>query len=143
VNLHGSHNVVTRALEAGVKRFVLASSCSVYGRGMEAGLTESSELHPVSLYAKCKAEVEKVVLGQASGKGMCTTVLRFATVFGLSPRMRFDLAINVMTKNAYTLGKITVDGGGVSGAVRACARRSEVILHVLTDDASRVDGQIL
>ena len=111
VNLNGCTRVMKLAKEAGVKRYVMSCSCSVYGRGEGLGLAETSRLHPVSLYAKCKAEAEEYLLSLKSDV-FCPVSLRLATVFGLSPRMRFDLAVNVMTKNAYTRGKITVDGGG-------------------------------
>ena len=97
-----------------MRRYVFSSSCSVYGHGEGPGLTETSPRHPVSLYARAKAEVEDFLLGlgKSSGGEMGVTCLRLATVFGLSPRMRFDLAINVMTKNAYVSRRIVVDGGG-------------------------------
>ncbi len=142
VNLHGSRNVMGRALDAGVKRYVMASSCSVYGRGEATGLTEKSGLHPVSLYAKCKAEAEAGLL-ELRGRGMLVTALRFATVFGLSPRMRFDLAINVMTKNAYTQGRITVDGGGRQWRPFVhVADVADVIMRVMNAPASSVDGEV-
>jgi nucleoside-diphosphate-sugar epimerase len=114
VNVDGARRLATAARERGVKRYVFSSSCSVYGHGEGLGLTETSPRRPVSLYARAKAEVEDFLLGQGrpARGGMEVTCLRLATVFGLSPRMRFDLAINVMTKNAYVNRRITVDGGG-------------------------------
>jgi nucleoside-diphosphate-sugar epimerase len=109
VNVDGARHLAGAAVEAGVKRYVYSSSCSVYGHGEGLGLTEKSPRHPVSLYARAKAEVEDFLM---ASKGMDVCALRLATVFGLSPRMRFDLAINVMTKNAYVGRRITVDGGG-------------------------------
>lgn len=114
VNVEGGKRLGVMAREAGVRRYVYSSSCSVYGHGEGLGLTEKSGRHPVSLYAKAKAEVEDFVLGLGAGSGgsFQPVALRLATVFGLSPRMRFDLAINVMTKNAYVARRIMVDGGG-------------------------------
>lgn len=112
VNLEGAVRVARLARESGASRIVFASSCSVYGQGMDLALTEDSPLRPVSLYAKCKAEAEARLLELGRQTGVAVTSLRFATVFGMSPRMRFDLAINVMTKNAYVARKIVVDGGG-------------------------------
>jgi nucleoside-diphosphate-sugar epimerase len=109
VNVDGARHLAGAAVEAGVRRYVYSSSCSVYGHGEGLGLTEKSPRHPVSLYARAKAEVEDFLM---ASKGMDVCALRLATVFGLSPRMRFDLAINVMTKNAYVGRRITVDGGG-------------------------------
>jgi nucleoside-diphosphate-sugar epimerase len=140
VNVDGAKRLASAAVEQGVRRYVFSSSCSVYGHGEGLGLTETSARHPVSLYARAKAEVEDFLL---ASKGMEVCVLRLATVFGLSPRMRFDLAINVMTKNAYVGRRITVDGGGrqwrpfvhVKDAARA-------FLLGLTSDASKVAGQV-
>jgi len=112
INLEGSVRVATEAQAAGVSRFVFASSCSVYGHGETQRLSEESPLHPVSLYAKCKAEAEQRIFALAAQTGIVVTALRFATLFGVSGRTRFDVAINVMTKNAYVDRKITVEGGG-------------------------------
>lgn len=112
INLEGSVRVAATAAEAGVQRLVFASSCSVYGHGETEHLDETAPLHPVSLYARCKAEAETRIHAIGAQTGMTTTALRFATVFGVSGRMRFDVAINVMTKNAYVDRTITVEGGG-------------------------------
>jgi nucleoside-diphosphate-sugar epimerase len=112
INLEGSLRVARLAQAAGASRIVFASSCSVYGHGAGPRLTETSPLHPVSLYARCKADAEQTLLALGKSTGISVTALRFATVFGLSEKMRFDLAVNVMTKNAYVARKITVDGGG-------------------------------
>ena len=142
VNLHGSTRTMKLAREAGVRRYVLSSSCSVYGRGEGLGLTETSGLHPVSLYAKCKAEAEAELRSMTSDS-FCPVALRLATVFGLSPRMRFDLAINVMTKNAYTRSHITVDGGGKQWRPFVhVADVAEAMMFFLTADAARVRGEV-
>lgn len=98
------------AKRAGVKRYLLASSCSVYGAG-EGVLTEDSKPNPVSTYAvaNLKAEHDILPLGDSS---FTVCALRQATVFGLSKRMRFDLVVNLMTINAVQKGKIFVLGGG-------------------------------
>jgi nucleoside-diphosphate-sugar epimerase len=140
VNIDGAKRLASAAIEQGVRRYVFSSSCSVYGHGEGLGLTETSARHPVSLYARAKAEVEDFL---GSARGMETCILRLATVFGLSPRMRFDLAINVMTKNAYVGRRITVDGGGRQWRpfvhVRDAARAFEL---GLTSDVAKVGGQV-
>lgn len=142
INVRGSTHTMRLALDCGIKRYVYASSCGVYGRGESTGLSESSSLHPVSLYAKCKVECEQALFG-LRGKGMCVTALRFATVFGLSRRMRFDLAVNVMTKNAYTQGRITVDGGGKQWRPFVhVADVAETIVALLDIETNLVDGQV-
>lgn len=93
----------------GAKRFVFASTCSNYGKMSGTGyVSETSPLNPVSLYATTKVEFEKY-LEQHSSK-MVSTVLRFATVYGLSPRMRFDLTVNDFTRQSVTHGELTVFG---------------------------------
>lgn len=142
VNLDGSLATMRLAREAGVSRFILASSCSVYGRGEGLGLTEASGLHPVSLYARCKADAEQGLL-ELRRPGFATTILRLATVFGLSRRMRFDLAVNVMTKNAYTKSQITVDGGGKQWRPFVhVADVAETMMFMLQADPARVDGEV-
>jgi nucleoside-diphosphate-sugar epimerase len=140
VNVDGAKRLVGAAHEAGVARYVFSSSCSVYGHGDGLGLTEASQRRPVSLYARAKAEVEDFL---RACKGLTTVTLRLATVYGASPRMRFDLAVNVMTKNAYVARRITVDGGGRQWRpfvhVRDAARAFEL---ALTSDASRVGGEV-
>lgn len=99
------------AKAAGVKRYVLASSCSVYGAGDGSPLTEESATQPVSTYAMAnlKAEGDLLPLGDSN---FTVTAFRQATVFGLAKRMRFDLVVNLMTINAVQKGKIFVMGGG-------------------------------
>ncbi|RYE93426.1 MAG: SDR family oxidoreductase, partial [Myxococcales bacterium] len=137
VNLEGSRRCHRLAQGAGVKRIVCASSCSVYGHGEGTQLTESSPLHPVSLYARCKAELERAT-------PVCVTSLRFATVFGLAPRMRFDLAVNVMTKNAYIQQRIVVDGGGKQWRPFVhVADVAEAIRRTLEAPVETVRGQVI
>lgn len=91
-----------------VKQLIFASSCSVYGASPKV-VTEYSPLNPLSLYAISKVESEKIIMER------CQTVrpliLRFATLFGWSPRMRFDLVVNIMTAMAIKEKKIVVNGG--------------------------------
>ena len=144
VNVDGGKRLARLAQDAGVRRYVYSSSCSVYGHGEGLGLTETSARHPVSLYARAKAEMEDVLFDMhRQSPGFEVVALRLATVFGLSPRMRFDLAINVMTKNAYVSRRIVVDGGG---------RQWRPFVHVkdvadafalaITVDQKKVAGQI-
>jgi nucleoside-diphosphate-sugar epimerase len=111
INHLGRANVAVLAKKAAVKQYILSSSCSVYGSGISSLLTEESEAFPVSTYAKANCKVEEDVFALADNK-FFVTALRQATVFGLSKRMRFDLAINMMTLNAVQKGRIFVMGGG-------------------------------
>lgn len=111
VNFEATLELARRAARAGVRKFVFSSSCSVYGSNPSPIVDERSELRPVSLYAQKKAEAEQALFAIAA-PGMSITALRLATLYGLSPRMRFDLAVNLMVMNAVTRRAIFVLGGG-------------------------------
>lgn len=111
VNQRGSIRVATLAKAEGVKRYILCSSCSIYGHGAEQKLTEDGHKNPVSLYAKSKLAAEEGIAPLAD-KNFCVTFLRNGTVYGLSQRMRFDLVINLMTMRAWKYRKIYIMGGG-------------------------------
>lgn len=142
VNYLGRVNVARCAKEAGVKRYVLASSCSVYGQGDGSALTEEAKVQPLTAYAKANFNAECAVLSLADGS-FSVTVLRQATVFGLSRRMRFDLVINIMTLNAVEKGLLYVTGGGkqwrplvhVSDTARAFRMLAQA-------DTEKVNGEI-
>lgn len=148
VNVVGGRRLAQLARTAGVRRYVYSSSCSVYGHGEGLGLTETSGRHPVSLYARAKAEMEDVLLAMHSeakntAKPFEVVLLRLATVFGYSPRMRFDLAVNVMTKNAYVNRRIMVDGGGRQWRPFVHVRDvADAFTLAMTADAAKVSGEI-
>ena len=100
INLTGSKNLYDIAEDAGVKRFVFASTCSNYGKmdDPDAYVSETSKLAPISLYAETKVKVEKYLLNQPKDNSCKPTSLRFSTVYGLSPRPRFDLTVNEFTR---------------------------------------------
>ena len=97
------------AARAGIKRFIYASSGSVYGVKEEEHVTEDLELLPISEYNKTKMVAERVMLSYADQ--MCVQIVRPATVCGVSPRMRLDVSVNMLTMQALKNGKITVFGG--------------------------------
>lgn len=111
INHLGALNIAKCAKEAGVRRYIMASSCSIYGASDGTPLNENSEKKPVSLYAKSKIDSENEIIGLSSDK-FSITFLRLSTVFGGSYRMRFDLIINIMTMYAVTKNKVMVLGGG-------------------------------
>lgn len=98
-----------RAKRLGVERFIYASSGSVYGVKEEEQVVESLELEPISEYNKTKMVAERVVLSYQDD--MVVQIVRPGTVCGYSPRMRFDVAVNMLVMQALTKGKITVLGG--------------------------------
>ena len=106
-NWEGSKRLLDKCMETGIPRFIFASTCSNYGKMAEAGsyVDENSALSPVSLYAELKVKFENYLLHEVEkSKSFSPTALRFSTVYGLSPRMRFDLTVNEFTKE-LALGK--------------------------------------
>jgi nucleoside-diphosphate-sugar epimerase len=142
VNLHGSVRTMKLARDAGVKRYVLSSSCSVYGRGEGLGLTESSGLHPVSPLCALQGR-GRAGAARPQERPLLSRRPPARYRFRPFPRMRFDLAINVMTKNAYTRGQITVDGGGKQWRPFVhVADVAEAMMFFMTADAARVGGEV-
>jgi nucleoside-diphosphate-sugar epimerase len=99
-----------QAVRRGIRRFVYASSGSVYGVKDEPQVTEDLELKPISEYNKTKMVAERVLLSYADD--MAVQIVRPATVCGYSPRMRLDVSVNMLTMQALTRERITVFGGG-------------------------------
>lgn len=112
VNLEASLALIEESQRSGVQRFVFASTCSNYGKMEDANqfVDEASELRPVSLYAETKVAVEKLLLASGNGRAWCPTPLRFATIFGTSPRMRFDLTVNEFTMEMLVKKRLVVFG---------------------------------
>ena len=131
------------AKAAGAKRYILPSSCSIYGfQPAEVVADETSPTNPLTTYAKANEMAEEGVLA-LSDTEFCVVVLRQATVYGLSPRMRFDLAINGMTEGAWNTGRLPLMRDGsqwrpmvhVRDTVRAQA-------FMLGADLAKVNGEI-
>jgi nucleoside-diphosphate-sugar epimerase len=111
VNVNGTQALLEDALAAGVKKFVFASTCSNYGRMADptVPITEDGELAPISLYAEQKVSMEKLVLSRDFA-ALNPTCLRFATVYGAAPRMRFDLTVNEFTRDLWHDHELEVFG---------------------------------
>ena len=111
INYDAFSPLVQISKDQGVRRFVYASSSSVYGIKDEENVTEELSLTPLTDYSKYKALCEDVLL-KAQAPGFTTLVLRPATVCGYSPRLRLDLTVNILTNHAVNNRRITVFGGG-------------------------------
>lgn len=109
VNLCATRMIAERARDQGIQRFIFASTCSVYGACDEV-LDERSQVRPISLYGHTKLASERV-LQELANDQFQPTIVRFATIYGLSGRTRFDLVVNVLAAKAKLEGKITVNGG--------------------------------
>ncbi len=110
VNYDATRSLVNMAKKEGVKRFIYASSSSVYGIKKEANVTEDMSLEPLTIYSQTKAQSEDIVK-KANTNNFTTVIIRPATICGYSPRMRLDLTVNILTEHAINRGKITVFGG--------------------------------
>jgi nucleoside-diphosphate-sugar epimerase len=111
VNVEGTRQLALDAERLGVQRFVMASTCSNYGRmsDPETPIDETGVLSPVSLYAEQKVELEQWLLDGSHGV-LRPTCLRFATVYGVAPRMRFDLTVNEFTRDLWAGRRLEVFG---------------------------------
>ena len=111
INGDGSAQLARRARQAGVRRFVYSSSCSVYGAGTGEWKTEEAATEPLTAYAACKLRTE-AVLGVLASDTFSPTCLRNATAYGASPRMRFDIVLNQFAGFAWTNGRIVMNSDG-------------------------------
>ncbi len=125
----------------GVRRFVYASSSSVYGVKAEDQVTENLPLEPLTDYSKYKAMCEDVLLAGRE-PGFVTLILRPATVCGYSPRLRLDLTVNILTNHAFNRRKITLMGGEQKRPNIHIDDVAQLYLQSLRWPDARVDGQI-
>ncbi len=143
INFKGGMNVAEKAKAAGVDRYIFSSSCSAYGLGESNQLTEESGLHPQSYYAQGKVDVENKIKELGSDGSFCYSLMRNATVYGLSKRMRFDLVINIMTMKAWKDGRIFILGGGKQW--RPLVHVKDVVqafIKVMNAPKNKVAGQV-
>lgn len=126
-----------------INTFLFASTCSVYGASESPGvrITEDSSLNPVSLYAEMKIKSEKAIL-EAMDENFSPTILRMATLYGLSPRMRFDLVVNLLTARAMAEGLITIFGGSQWRPLLHIDDAAEAFIKCLEAPIERIRGQI-
>lgn len=124
-----------------LKRFIFASTCSVYGAAEDYFLNEGSLLNPVSLYGETNLRSEQIVLRGFDGSDVVCSIMRLATVFGTSYRMRFDLVVNILSAKAVNEGKIKVFGGKQWRPNVHVQDVAEACTLLLEAPASRVDKE--
>lgn len=128
INQDASYKLAKLAREAGVQRFVYASSCSMYGSAGEELVTEEAPLRPLTPYAVSKVRAEEAISGLASD-GFSPVFMRNATAYGMSPRLRADVVLNNLICWAYTTGKVRILSDGtpwrpivhIEDIARSCA----------------------
>jgi nucleoside-diphosphate-sugar epimerase len=123
-----------------INRFLYASTCSVYGIGADL-LDENAPLNPVSLYARTKIESEKIILGMGD-EYFSPTILRMGTLYGNSPRMRFDLVVNTMSMKSFVDGKIQVFGGRQWRPLLGVEDAADVYVRCLEANLQDVGNQV-
>jgi len=141
VNYESFGPLVRISKEKGVRRFILASSGSVYGVSDAPEVTEDHPLVPISLYNKYKAMCEAVLLDEQSS-GFVPVVVRPATICGHSPRQRLDLTVNILTNHAVNAGRITVFGGAQMRPNLHIEDMVDLYLMLLEVPGSLVAGKI-
>lgn len=141
INYAATRMMLEIAKGHGVQKFLFASSCSVYGAS-DSVMDEQSKTVPISLYAETKLNSEKVLL-DAKSETFHPVVLRFATVFGLAPRPRFDLVVNLLTAKAFQEGIITIFNGDQWRPFIHVDDIAEAVCETLVCPVERVSGQIL
>jgi len=129
------------AKDSGVKRFIYASSSSVYGVKPDENVTEELALEPLTDYSKYKALCEDVLLKEQA-PGFTCVVLRPATVCGYSPRLRLDLTVNILTNFAVNKGRITVFGGAQKRPNLHINDMAAVYLRLLDATDAQISGRI-
>ena len=141
INYDAFVDLVDVAKDSGVKRFIYASSSSVYGIKETDNVTEDLPLLPLTDYSRYKALCEEVLLSKRE-PGFVTLVLRPATVCGYSPRQRLDLVVNILTTQAINNGKITVFGGQQKRPNIHIEDMTDLYLKSLQWSDEAIDGKI-
>lgn len=142
VNVDSTVELARQSSQKGVRKFIFASTCAVYGKGIGDWLDEDSPTNPISTFSQTKREAEEKLMILAH-ENFSPVIARFSTLFGYSPRMRFDLAINQMVSTAERQKRIEVRGGGNQWRpflhVRDCARAITLICEA---EQQKIHNQI-
>ncbi len=141
INYLGTISLAQACRRVGIRRFVFASSCSNYGLHNHQDVDEMAPLNPQSIYAQTKIQSEHYLLSLRD-ETFSPCILRFATLYGLSPRMRFDLAVNIMTIKAALENEVTVYGGDQWRPFLHVRDAARAIVHVLEQPSSGTSAEI-
>ena len=141
INLDAFRPLVSVSKEIGVKRFVYASSSSVYGIKTEPNIHEGMLLEPLTDYSKYKVACEEI-LAEFESEEFTTVTIRPATVCGFSPRQRLDVVVNILTNLAYHKREITIFGGAQLRPNIHISDMVESYVIVLNAEQENVSGQI-
>ena len=123
-----------------VKRFIYASSSSVYGVKKDLEVTENASLDPLTEYSRFKVKCEEILYKYSTDNFVCTSV-RPATVCGFSNRQRLDLVVNILTNNAFNKGEITIFGGSQLRPNIHISDMCEAYIRILNAEANLVKNE--
>jgi len=140
INHIGRVRVAKLCKEMGVKQYILASSASVYGKQKDT-VDENSEVNPITDYSKANRKAEEDVL-KLNDDNFCVTVLRFSSVYGSSPRMRFDISVNSMILEMFRTHKIVVRGKNNSRPFIHIKDAVRAYQNVISASKNIISGQI-
>jgi len=141
INYIASENIAKLAKEAGVERFVFASSCSLYGQGGNDALTEEDPSNPQTAYGKSKIMAEEAI-SKLADENFHPTYMRNSTAFGFSPRMRFDIVVNSLSGYAKVDKEIKILGDGKPWRPLVHVRDiCGAVIHVLKSEASLIHNE--
>jgi nucleoside-diphosphate-sugar epimerase len=144
INTIGTEIVAKAARDAGIERFIFASSCSVYysPHPTEELVDEETRIEPTAPYSKSKYLAEQTLL-KLRNEDFKPTILRQGTVFGYSPRMRYDLVVNTFVKNAYIRGALTANNGGeMYRPLVSVGDIAKAYIACLEAPSEKIDGEI-
>jgi nucleoside-diphosphate-sugar epimerase len=143
INLKASKNLAKLAKQAGVKRFLFSSSCSIYGIAKDGIVNESSPVSPQTAYAESKIKMEEF-LKELADKNFCVGLLRNSTVYGYSPKFRNDLVVNNFVTCAIALGKIRIMSDGTPWRPLIDVRDlSKIFIEFLSADEKKINGKTI
>lgn len=142
INHQGAKLVCDVAKFSGVKRFIQISTCSNYGISTTIKpATEETTLHPISLYAQTKIAAEEYVIKQTN-KDFSVCILRLATVYGVSPRMRFDLLINEVVRDAFLTNKVTIYQPHAWRPFIHVSDAAKAVIACITVSENKINGEV-
>lgn len=142
-NVEATRRIFGAAEAAGVRRFIFASTYSTYGMGNGgAPVTEDGPLHPQSLYARTKIAAEEYLLGRGQGSACTVVIPRFATLYGLSPRTRFDLIVNQFVLEGLTRRKLVIYEGDYTRSFIHVADVVDALVLLAEAPEARVRNEI-
>lgn len=141
INYDAFFDLVEVSKESDVKRFIYASSSSVYGIKNESEVTEDLSLEPLTDYSRYKALCEKVLLDAPAGN-FAVTIIRPSTVCGYSPRLRLDLTVNILVNHAINKGQIIVFGGKQKRPNLHIEDMTDLYLFLLGQSAERIHKKV-